>query len=488
MTLMKITILHSMMGVASAAVIAVAVAGNVVGQTAAPPAGLPPVSPAPALAERPPTPGAPPLPSPARMTPPEPVGVSGLPAPTPSVGQPRAVRPAGIQGAGAGANPGTADPTEKPRASEVPIAGGAAPVTDALTKGEFVTREWKVSPSMFDDGHGGTTNASDVLQQNGVTFEKGAFAIFIRASSTLVVKNTPEQIKLVEGVISHSRPAVEVGAPGFTSGFGGTISVSGGKSGRGATATLGGGLAPSAVNHSEYAPSPTPPRPGARIGVEGVSGIVADSAYAVSGEFPVTSVEVGRAHLAGELNHDPQASASRYAAIVANFDAQRQAAATAVYGLGEAYRKMGRNVEARVQYARILREFVDFPELTRQSQRQLSTTSSPADPDSAGGISDGGRSENVQEERALLREELELLERELVRTQDRIKAGVEPTSSALQLQRDILRLKQQLARLPRVGGGAPPTPLPEGGGAGLHDSHGARGEAGRLEETKPASR
>jgi hypothetical protein len=244
-------------------------------------------------------------------------------------------------------------------------------------------------------------------------------------------------------------------------------------------------MAPDAVNNSVpgLPPTPPPPRAGGSISLESGFG---GSIYAVGREFPVTSVEVAQAHLAGELNHDPQASASRYAAIVANFDAQRQAAATAVYGLGEAYRKMGRNVEARVQYARILREFVDFPELARQSQRQLSTTSSPADPDSAGGISNGGRSENVQEERALLREELELLERELVRTQDRINAGVEPTSSGLQLQRDILRLKQQLARLPRSGGGTlPPTPLPEGGGA---DSQGSHGETGAGGSPKPVSR
>jgi hypothetical protein len=481
---MKITTLHSMIGVASAAVIAVVVVGNVAGQTAAPPAGLPTVSPAPALAQPPPTPSAP-LPPPARMVPsPPPIGAPGLPAPTPAVGQPRAVRPAGIQGAGAIPS---ADPTEKPHASEVPIpAGGAASVTATPTKGEFVTREWRVSPSMFDDGHGGTANASDVLQQNGVTFEKGAFAVFIRASSTLVVKNTPEQIKLVEGVISRTQPAVQVGAPGSTSEFEGTISVGGGIPAGGGAAGLGSGLAPSAVNHSGYAPSPRAPRAGAAVKMGSVSGSVADSAYAVSGEFPVTSVEVARAHLAGELNQDSQASASRYAAIVANFDAQRQAAATAVYGLGEAYRKMGRNVEARVQYARILREFVDFPELARQSQRQLSTTSSPADPDSAGGISSGGgRSENVGEVRALLREELGLLERELARIQERIKAGFESTAAGLPIQRDILRLKQQLARLPRDGGEAPPTPLPEGGGV---DSHGSHGETGAGGSTKPVLR
>ncbi len=190
------------------------------------------------------------------------------------------------------------------------------------------------------------------------------------------------------------------------------------------------------------------------------------NAWGVLKEYAAGTIDVGRANLSAELNQDPQASASRYAAIVANFDAQRQAAATAIYGLGEAYRKMGRVAEARVQYARILREFVDFSELARQSQRQLSATPVSADLELTGTF--GGSAETVEEEKVLLKEEMALLERQLALIQDRIQAGIVPQTEALPLQRDILRVKQQLLRLPRGQGkpaiSTPPAPGTDGSG------------------------
>jgi hypothetical protein len=133
---------------------------------------------------------------------------------------------------------------------------------------------------------------------------------------------------------------------------------------------------------------------------------------------------------------------------------------------------MGRNTEARVQYARILREFVDFPEVARQSQRQLSTTSGSADPGFVGTLG-GGSAETADEERVLMQEELALLERELALTQDRITAGMAPQTQALPLQRDILRVKQQLVRLPRGGRASSSTP-PAVDGSGNHEPTPAR--------------
>jgi hypothetical protein len=53
------------------------------------------------------------------------------------------------------------------------------------------------------------------------------------------------------------------------------------------------------------------------------------------------------------------------------FDSQRATAANAVFRLGELYRNFGRANEAKVQYARILREFTDFPDLVQISQKML---------------------------------------------------------------------------------------------------------------------
>jgi general secretion pathway protein D len=94
---------------------------------------------------------------------------------------------------------------------------------------ELYIKEWKVPPSLLrgtpgggagqalgggglpptglDTGLGaggglaGTSNAKDFLAASGVTFGQGAFAMYSPASSTLVVKNTQDQLDLVERII-----------------------------------------------------------------------------------------------------------------------------------------------------------------------------------------------------------------------------------------------------------------------------------------------
>jgi hypothetical protein len=171
---------------------------------------------------------------------------------------------------------------------------------------------------------------------------------------------------------------------------------------------------------------------------------------------------LARAKLAADLNTDPQAAADQYAAIVSRFDDQREDAAQAIFGLAEAYRRLKRFTEARVQYARILREFVDFPELARQSQQQLISTnvSSGEDPNVSMNVlnyrapaADSNAIptdlETQHEHKNLLLEELKLLEQELASTKNRVQMGLESSASSLPLQRDILRLKQQLLRFPK---------------------------------------
>ena len=132
-----------------------------------------------------------------------------------------------------------------------------------------------------------------------------------------------------------------------------------------------------------------------------------------------------------------------YEAIIAEFDRQREDAAQSIFRLAEALRRLGRIEEARVQYARILREFVDFPELARLSQQQLSQNAANQFPTGAANPPHPAS----PEERPLLKEELGLLEEQLARTKDLIKQGLASEASMFPVQRDILHVKQQLARL-----------------------------------------
>jgi ankyrin repeat protein len=69
-----------------------------------------------------------------------------------------------------------------------------------------------------------------------------------------------------------------------------------------------------------------------------------------------------------EANHNFAAAVKKYEAVVSETDSNRQFAATAIFRLGEIYRRQGRTNEASAQYERILREFPDQSELVKLSR------------------------------------------------------------------------------------------------------------------------
>ena len=72
-----------------------------------------------------------------------------------------------------------------------------------------------------------------------------------------------------------------------------------------------------------------------------------------------------------EANHNLEAAAQAYQAVSARFDQDRKLAATAIFRLGEVYRKQGKTNEAVAQYERIVREFSDQPTLATLSRQNL---------------------------------------------------------------------------------------------------------------------
>ena len=68
---------------------------------------------------------------------------------------------------------------------------------------EFFTKQWRVHPIMFQDllgGKGGLKDAKAWLEANGVTFPQGSLAMYSPATSTLIVKNTEDNLELVEKI------------------------------------------------------------------------------------------------------------------------------------------------------------------------------------------------------------------------------------------------------------------------------------------------
>jgi ankyrin repeat protein/tetratricopeptide (TPR) repeat protein len=85
-----------------------------------------------------------------------------------------------------------------------------------------------------------------------------------------------------------------------------------------------------------------------------------------------------------EANRDLNAAIANYQSLASAFDKDRQLAATAVFRLGECYRKLGKTNEAVAQYERIIKEFSDQPTLVTLSRQNLTGLNVVSAPESSG--------------------------------------------------------------------------------------------------------
>jgi ankyrin repeat protein len=93
-----------------------------------------------------------------------------------------------------------------------------------------------------------------------------------------------------------------------------------------------------------------------------------------------------------EANHNLDAAIKEYQSITAQSDEQRKVIATALFRLGECYRKLGRTNDANAQYQRIVRDFSEQEQLVRLANEILKS-GSPA----VATTPSGNRSEMIHE-------------------------------------------------------------------------------------------
>ena len=72
-----------------------------------------------------------------------------------------------------------------------------------------------------------------------------------------------------------------------------------------------------------------------------------------------------------EANHNLEAAIQSYQAVIQQNIEQRKIVATAIFRLGECYRKQGKNSEAAAQYERLTRDYTDQTTLLTLSQQNL---------------------------------------------------------------------------------------------------------------------
>lgn len=162
-----------------------------------------------------------------------------------------------------------------------------------------------------------------------------------------------------------------------------------------------------------------------------------------------------------EANRNLDAAIQAYQTLVNQFDKDRQVAATAVFRLGECYRKLGRTNDAVAQYQRILSEFSDQDTLATLSRQDLAGMgAAPAGGPPGGGpagvaLTAAGRAQ----QRDLIEQEIKIAEQKLNATQAQANAALVPTSEVLDRQRDLLELKRQLVAVTEAAPSAESQPV-----------------------------
>ncbi len=144
-----------------------------------------------------------------------------------------------------------------------------------------------------------------------------------------------------------------------------------------------------------------------------------------------------------EANRNLEAAAQAYSTVSAQFDKDRKLAATAIFRLGEIYRKQGKTNEAAGQYERIVREFADQDTLVTLSRQNLAGMGAKAEATVSSTLTRTARLEQTK----LLEEEIKLVEQDLVELRRQIEVGRASPTDLRAKEREVLKLRQHVAAL-----------------------------------------
>jgi tetratricopeptide (TPR) repeat protein len=161
-----------------------------------------------------------------------------------------------------------------------------------------------------------------------------------------------------------------------------------------------------------------------------------------------------------EANQNLEKAIQAYQAIVAQFDQDRKAAATALFRLAECYRKTGKREQAVAAYQRVVREFSDKASLVEPSRQQLASTYGISEPKLARATSpaaareaSGQTAQAVDRDILLRQQALKAAVRDMSAAEDKIKdyqiqnkkwTGALDSTEYRQLQRDLEAARDRL--------------------------------------------
>lgn len=143
--------------------------------------------------------------------------------------------------------------------------------------------------------------------------------------------------------------------------------------------------------------------------------------------------------LAEEVHQNLDAAIQEYQSVLTQFTEQRKIAATALFRLGECYRKLGNSSQAAVQFERLIREFPDQTNLVQLSRKFFTEAGRTA---VAAGAS--SPSQPSEAEARLIREEIALVEQLLKDAERRRESGRASAADVIEIKRQLLPLLRKL--------------------------------------------
>jgi len=142
-----------------------------------------------------------------------------------------------------------------------------------------------------------------------------------------------------------------------------------------------------------------------------------------------------------EANHNLDAAIQAYQSAVNQFGEQRKIAATAVFRLGECYRKLGKTNEAAAHYERLRRDFPDQQQLVQLGQKYLMEWQRTG----------GAEGRPTPDEKLLdtnqvklLEEEIKLAELQAADAKKSYESGRGALTDVIKAKRDLLALRRLL--------------------------------------------
>ena len=174
-----------------------------------------------------------------------------------------------------------------------------------------------------------------------------------------------------------------------------------------------------------------------------ISGILLSAVTFVTAATNDLTTAIQRGLFEEEANQNLGAAIQAYQSVANQFDKDRKLAATAIFRLGECYRKQGNTNDAAMQYERVLREFSDQPTLVTLSRQNLAVLGSAPPAVAAPVLSDAAR----KEQKHLLEEEIKLVQKQLDMQQTKFRGGIITFADVVPTERNLLQLKRQLAAL-----------------------------------------